>query len=182
MKFGTIASLCVAATLGAAQAAPFDTLLSLVQQLQDEATALSTEYAAKDDEIAALMAQLTSCGGDDDADGAEEEDTPAPAATTASPVAPAPRPTPEPTPAVTTAPRRTSEPTPVVTPVPEEPEEPEEPEPSTPTSGGFTFAIGNSWNYNLASPYNVDIDVDVFFIDMGELVVGGLVCYSSIDF
>lgn len=153
MKFGTIASLCVAATFGAAQAASLDTLLSLVQQLQDEATALSTEYAAKDEEMAMLKSRLTLCGGDDDADGAEE-DTPAPA--TASPVAPSPRPT--------------AEPTPSVTPVPEEPEEEEEeePAPSTP-SGDFTFALGQSWNYNLASPYNLDVDVDVFFIDMGEL-------------
>lgn len=174
MKFGTIASLCVAASLGAAQAAPFDNLLSLVQQLQDEATALSTEYGAKDDEIAALMSQLSKCeggdeGGDDDT---KEKDTPAPASAPSSSEAEVPTPTPEPTSAATS---ETEEPE-----VPEEeeevpeeeeeaPEEEEEPEPSTPTSGDFTFALGQSWNYNLASPYNTDVDVDVFFIDMGEL-------------
>lgn len=162
MKFGTIASICVAAFGVASEAAPFDNLLSLVQQLQDEATALSTEYGAKDDEIAALMAQLTLCQGGDDS--AEEEDTPV---TTSSPETepPAPRPTPEPTSAVT--PSKPDEPE-------EEEEEEAEPEPSTPTSGDFSFAPGQSWNYNLASPYNVDIDVDVFFIDMGEFVIGGL--------
>ena len=166
MKFGAFASLCVAAFGTAAQAAPFDTLLSLVQQLQDEATALSTEYGAKDDEIAALMSQLTLCQGSDD-DGAEEEEEEQedPPTLAPKPEAPAPRPTPEPTPAVT--------------PLPEESEEEEEEEePSTPTSGDFSFSVGQSWNYNLASPYNVDLDVDVFFIDMGESLFGRLFAAS----
>lgn len=160
MRFGTIASLCAATAFGAAQGATFDNLLSLVQQLQDEATALSTEYGAKDDEIALLMSQLTACeqeqgGGNDDA---EEDNTPAPA-TISAPEVPAPRPTPAPT----------SAETPTETPTETPEEEEEDPEPSTPTSGDFTFALGQSWNYNLASPVDVDVDVDVFFIDMGEL-------------
>lgn len=151
MRFGTsTASLFLAAFTAAAQAAPFDNLLSLVQQLQDEATALSTEYGAEDDEVAALMSQLSLCESGSDDDEEEEED-------------PAPAPTPEPTSAAT--------------PVPEEEEddgeedddeEENEPAPSPPASGDFAFALGQSWNYNLASPVNTDVEVDVFFIDMGE--------------
>lgn len=34
--------------------------------------------------------------------------------------------------------------------------------------GDFTFSGRQSWNYNLGSPVDTSVDVDVFFIDMGE--------------
>lgn len=36
------------------------------------------------------------------------------------------------------------------------------------TEGKWTPRIGDSWNYNLATPVDTDTRVDVFFIDMGE--------------
>lgn len=39
-----------------------------------------------------------------------------------------------------------------------------------PTSG-FNFAVGQSWNYNLNTPVDTTADVDVFFIDMGEVEI-----------
>ncbi|CAM9831732.1 unnamed protein product, partial [Hapterophycus canaliculatus] len=48
---------------------------------------------------------------------------------------------------------------------------------------------GQSWNYNLASPVDTTVDVDIFFIDMGagQAVIDelhengkGVVCYISI--
>lgn len=34
--------------------------------------------------------------------------------------------------------------------------------------GGWTPTVGDSWNYNLATPIKTSVDVDVFLIDMGE--------------
>lgn len=34
--------------------------------------------------------------------------------------------------------------------------------------GKWTPRIGDSWNYNLATPVDTNTSVDVFFIDMGE--------------
>lgn len=34
--------------------------------------------------------------------------------------------------------------------------------------GGWTPAVGQSWNYNLATPLKTNVDVDVFLIDMGK--------------
>lgn len=170
MKFCTLASLCVAATLGrTGQAATtFDNLLFLVAQIQDEATMLSTECAAKDDEVASLIAQLSACEGPSTgADGTESssskpEPAPEPAAPTPAPVAPTPEPTsltPGPSPKQTTT--RTS---------PEPAPEPTAPAPTPSVSGGdFKLSIGQSWNYNLDMPWNIDdVDVDVYFIDMSE--------------
>ena len=33
---------------------------------------------------------------------------------------------------------------------------------------GWTPRVGESWNYNLATPVKTSVDVDVFLIDMGE--------------
>lgn len=48
-----------------------------------------------------------------------------------------------------------------------------------PTGGGgkWTPKIGNTWNYNLATPVDTNAGVDVFFIDMGECVGKYTLCY-----
>lgn len=125
-----LASLCTAAIFGAtAQAAPtFESVLALVAQLQDDVMTLSTECAAKDDEMVGLNSLLSECG----------EGTP-PAVPADEPVEPE-APTPEP------------------------------PAPAPSVDGeGFTFSIGQSWNYNLDMPWNIDdVEVDVYFIDMSK--------------
>ena len=66
IKFATIASICLAATTAPRQftdGAPFDALMSLVDQLQDEAMALSGKYGGMDAEITSLIDQLTKCEG-----------------------------------------------------------------------------------------------------------------------
>ncbi len=51
------------------------------------------------------------------------------------------------------------------------------PEPATPETAQLTSAadknawvpkVGDTWQYNLNTPVNTDVDADVFFIDMGE--------------
>lgn len=41
-------------------------------------------------------------------------------------------------------------------------------ESSRPKTVSWTPRIGDTWNYNLATPVDIATDVDVFFIDMGE--------------
>ncbi|CAM9544998.1 unnamed protein product [Laminaria digitata] len=77
MKLATIASICLAATTAAprrfADGAPFDALMSLVDQLQDEAMALTGKYSGMDAEVTSLIDQLTKCkaGGGDGGGGGE---------------------------------------------------------------------------------------------------------------
>lgn len=44
--------------------------------------------------------------------------------------------------------------------------------------GGWTPAVGDSWNYNLATPVKTSADVDVFLIDMGERLCRPLQLYK----
>ncbi|CAN0288954.1 unnamed protein product [Ectocarpus fasciculatus] len=193
MKFAHIASICLAATAAprlarAATATPnFDNLLSLVSQLQEEVMLLSTEYGAKDDEIALLVTQLTACEGSDDSQEEEGDDsTPSPEPSTPAPE-PEPQPEPTPSPEPVSEPETTPSPESVFEPTPTPAEEPDSPTPVS--GGGFSFSKGNSWNYNLGTPVDTDADVDVFFIDMdaGQAVIDelhgkgkGVVCYISI--
>lgn len=161
MKLSTSFALLAAATAAPrfAQAASLENLMSLIAQLEEEVVALQTEYEGKDDEIAALVAQLTACEqgatGTTDGGAPEEEDELTPAPQPESTREPTPEPTPEP------APAPTAEPTPLPTEKMEEEESPE-------SDGEFAFSVGQSWNYNLASPVDTAVDVDIFFIDMGE--------------
>lgn len=41
---------------------------------------------------------------------------------------------------------------------------------TTTSTGDFQFSGRQSWNYNLGSPVDTNVDVDVFFIDMGEVL------------
>lgn len=173
MKFATIASLCLAASVGT-QAASFDNLMSLLAQAQEEAAALSLSHNAKDQEITSLISQLAACkrGASDD-DTADEEVNPAPSSTEAATTettsseeeevdTPAPQTptTPEPTAAATEEAEEDDD------------DEDEEEESAPVPTSSFKFARGQSWNYNLDSPVNTDVDVDVFFIDMGERFYG----------
>ena len=65
MKFATIASICLAATAAPrfANGAGFDELMALVEQLNVEATALSTKYGGMEAEVTSLIDQLTRCEG-----------------------------------------------------------------------------------------------------------------------
>ncbi|CAN0557468.1 unnamed protein product, partial [Ectocarpus sp. 12 AP-2014] len=171
MKFAHIASVCLAATAAprlARAATNFDNLISLVTQLQEEVILLSTEYGAKDDEIASLVTQLTTCEqstttttSDDLSQEESDDSTPSPEPSPTPEPEPQPEPTPSPEPM--SEPERTPSPEPMSEPAPTPTEEPGSPEPG---SGGFTFSRDNSWNYNLVTPVDTSADVDVFFIDM----------------
>ncbi|CAN0029785.1 unnamed protein product, partial [Pylaiella littoralis] len=210
MKFRTIASLCVATTFGTAQQAgtTLDNLMSLVAQVQEELMMLSAECAAKDDEVASLSIQLRVCEGatsdegaaDDDAGaGDDETGTPEPGdddtSIPESALLPAPQlnpePHPEPTQEPTDEPTREPAPESTLNPRPTPEPIPEPPAPTLPVGDrDFTFSIGQSWNYNLDSPWNIDeVNVDVYFIDMniGQPAIDelhargkGVVCYISI--
>ena len=204
MKFATIASMCLAVTAAPrfADGGGFDELMALVEQLHEEATALSTKYGGMDAEITSLIDQISRCeggggGGSDTSttsDGTEEGEsqtfgddgddgssssggggqteetsssggggegypssTPAPSA--AQPLSDDP----QDTTADETSGSGTNSPSGSGSDVPD-------------NGGGgggggggdFKFSVGQSWNYNLATPVNLDVNVDVFFIDMGE--------------
>ncbi|CAB1105247.1 unnamed protein product [Ectocarpus sp. CCAP 1310/34] len=195
MKFAHIASVCLAATAApriARAATNFDNLLSLVTQLQEEVMLLSTEYGAKDDEIASLVTQLTTCeqstttsSSDDSSQDESDNSTPSPEPSPTPEPDPQPEPTPTPEPIY--EPERTPSPEPMSEPAPTPTEKPGSPEPGS--GGGFTFSRDSSWNYNLRTPVDTSADVDVFFIDMdaGQGVIDelhdkgkGVVCYISI--
>lgn len=48
---------------------------------------------------------------------------------------------------------------------------------SVTSSGSSTWIprVGDSWNYNLDAPVDTDVNVDIIFIDMGELFTAGRV-------
>lgn len=61
-----------------------------------------------------------------------------------------------------------SAPTPTAPSPTSEPSAPETQPPSS-SNGGDVWVpkVGDSWQYNLDTPVDTDVDVDVFFIDMG---------------
>ncbi|CAN0161743.1 unnamed protein product [Scytosiphon promiscuus] len=190
MKLTTSFALLAAATAAprlVQAASSLDNLMSLISQLELEAIALQTEYGGKDDEIASLIAQLTACeqgNSGEDASAPTPGPQPEPTARPTPAAAPeaVPESTPSPTAESTRSPVAESTPSPTAesTPLPTETADEE---------GDFAFSLGQSWNYNLASPVDTSVDVDVFFIDMdaGQEIIDelhgkgkGVVCYISI--
>lgn len=158
MKFSAVATflgLSARAAGAVTESIDFDKLLSLVADIQAETAALALLYHDKDLELAVLK---ETCG---ETSPTPTTDSPAPTPT----LEPAPTPTPEPAP--TAEPEPSPEPEPEREPTPTRTPEPEDPTPSSPSSG-WTPKIGDHWNYNLNTPVDTGIDVNVFFIDMGE--------------
>lgn len=112
-----------------------------------------------------LGAPICTCGGLRDFDCEQVigyTDAPTPIPPTPTPPTPAPA-TPSSVPPVP------------MTPTPVTPKPPA-PTPVRPTPGGgnvWVPKVGDTWQYNLNTPVDTDVDADVFFIDMGEL--GGVV-------
>lgn len=198
MKFATIASICIVAAAAVPRSATAADCTDL--EAQEQILAMDTEelrdsYQSKKDEWEAMVAELTTCQNSTPA----PSPAPTPAPTRAPTLAPTPSPTPAPTSALTPAPspRPTpapiSEPTPVPTPGPSPGATPGPTSGATPGpivddddgNGGGSNLItrGQSWNYNLDTPVNTDVNAKVFFIDMGEscflLVVVLLVSVGS---
>lgn len=170
-----------------ASAGSVEDLVSLIEQVQSQAATVAGEYAGKDAEIADLIERLAQCEGGSSVDTATSSETDMPPVATPSgnededdediPVATDSPATDSPAtdPPVASTTSSSSEPAPTAPTSTTSETEPETPE--TPTGGGgggggggdnYGFSVGQSWNYNLASPVDVNADVDVFFIDMGE--------------
>lgn len=130
----------------------FDTIRSLADDAEAQATALYQDLDTKQGEITNLIAQLEACMGDTLT---PAHPTPAPLALhlTSTPVVGGATPTSSPE---------------------QQPVQAEGPHVPTPApQGGASPAkwvprLGDTWNYNLDTPVDTSARVDVFFIDMGE--------------
>lgn len=162
-------ALSAHAATAASESANFDKLLGLVAEIQAEAAALAVLYHDKDLQFASLQ-QLC-----DETTPTPTPDSPTLEPTPVSTPRRTPEPQPEPSPTPTPEPSPTPDPqlsptSPEPEPSPEPTPEPVDPTPSSPSSGWIP-KIGDHWNYNLNTPVDTSIDVNVFFIDMGESFV-----------
>lgn len=158
MKLSTTASsICLAAAASApsrfANAAVCGELISKLETLRLAAVAAKTAYEEKSIELDACQVS-----------------TPAPIPPTPAPTLP---------PILSSILLRTPAPMVPLTPAPVLPPTPWPTLPATPgptaaaadddDDGRFQIVKGQSWNYNLDTPVNIeDVDVDIYFIDMGE--------------
>lgn len=180
-------ALSAHAATAASESANFDKLLGLVAEIQAEAAALAVLYHDKDLQFASLQ-QLC-----DETTPTPTPDSPTLEPTPVSTPRRTPEPQPEPSPTPTPEPSPTPDPqlsptSPEPEPSPEPTPEPVDPTPSSPSSGWIP-KIGDHWNYNLNTPVDTSIDVNVFFIDMDGAqetidTIHGMgkvaVCYISI--
>ncbi|CAM9103751.1 unnamed protein product [Pylaiella littoralis] len=215
MKFSTVASLGLFASFGTsrcAECATFDNLLALVAQLETEADMLAKDCRQKEDDIASLTSQLSTCergsGGDDwssstsddklvtsasdddsstdsgkyaitgdgSADDGVSDDK---GVTSASDDDGSTR---------SSADGITDDDGSTDSSSGKKASSSSSSSSSSSESAGTLFSGRPSWNYNLASPVDTTVDVDVFFIDMdNEDVIVDLhdkgkvvVCYISV--
>lgn len=185
MKFSAVATFLALSARAAAESPDFDTILGMIAALQEEANALALLY---DDQGLELATLRETCDQPVDVPTgtpiaevplpSEEPAIPAPTETepTPAPSETETNPKPNPTPAPTEAETKTG-PTPAPTgteteaeptPAPTDEAGPVQP---VPGGGSWTPKVGDHWNYNLGIPVDIDANVEVVFIDVGEFAL-----------
>lgn len=145
MKVSCIALLVGLAAEAQAQS-EYDQIRTLVDRVEENESAFVVAYAEKEAEVASLVDQLAACQAGEDS----SFSSPSPSATL-EPESEAP--VLDPTPEEGTASAFSNSGS----------------ELSASLSSTWTPRVGDSWNYNLDPPVDTNVDVDVIFIDMGEL-------------
>lgn len=145
MKVSSIALLVGLAAEAQAQS-EYDQMRTLIDRVEENESAYAVAYADKEAEVASLVDQLSACQAGEDSSFNSPSPSPTPETGSEPPIL-------DPTPVQGTVSALSTSASLV----------------SASLLSTWTPSVGDSWNYNLDTPVNTNVDVDVIFIDMGEL-------------